>query len=263
MPQFFTDFHDMFGVPFLPFLICGVISAGILISIMGKDNPIVAVFSLLIGWICSGIFDFIIHLNLLWLLIPLGLVVFYLGVIAHDQIENFFIRRNENTSDNYAHQTNSNPAPYVDRSYHTQMPKLPYVKAFQGKPISSQKVAQVNSKRYTPEFLWHGCKDLSVAQDIYQNKWIVGNSAPPGVWFSEVFNYCKQHVNHNGIIIKVQVDPDVRMKLHDAHQDHRIWTAPIPNAIRHDQKYRLKGVTPIEIYNSQKQRVSIGTGNPI
>jgi len=108
-------------------------------------------------------------------------------------------------------------------------------------------------KNHQPTIFWHGCKTLAGTYDIFhKNRWVVGTSNPPGVWLTTDFSYAARQAGDNGYILKVSVDSNVELQNHGMGR----WLAPIRNAIRNSQHYRVPGVRAIEIYNPKGQKMA-------
>jgi len=104
-----------------------------------------------------------------------------------------------------------------------------------------------------PVYLYHGTPDIESAMDILaKNRWLVGDSSPLGVWFSDNFDYAEGLGAGNNVVLNVYVDPSVELK----DRGNGIHLAHIPNAVRYTKYYTLPGIRAVGIATKNQAKAA-------
>ncbi len=121
-----------------------------------------------------------------------------------------------------------------------QQPQTPQFQPWQWKQ------PQFSGLVYGYTHMWHGTTELRIAIDIVMfDRWLIGGSAPPGVWFTPVWDYATTF-RGNGVVavVKVKITDDSHLT-QEAPDRFRVSVGNINDG----KYYRVFGIKPVEIYD--------------
>ena len=230
--------HDMsiFGVPGPVLFVCGLVWGAVLVAWIG-NNPVALAITAFLSILTakayilgSGFvreFNFGSYEKLVFILMGIAIIVAFIAVY-HSDISRWM----------------RGPVRVDGLAQRQQIVKV------QRKPsIIVQPPHQPQS--HQPIYMYHGTKSREAAMDILKNnRWVVGDSKPTGIWLTPSYLYAGTHAGIDGRILKVEVDPDCEL----IEIGEGIYLVPIPDAIPHTHYYTLPGIRVIEFidYNQSK-----------
>ena len=104
-----------------------------------------------------------------------------------------------------------------------------------------------NQSSARPQILYHGTK-LERAIEIYESGlWMVGKSRPRAIWMGDNIGKARGYSGKNGGIIVIRVHPGLGL----TERGSGVYIFMIPNARPYEEYYRVEGLTPVAVLNSE------------
>jgi len=236
--------RDLFGINATAFYVIGIFWAIVCISVCGSND-------------FSAIPTVILSLGTAWLLGKLGiwlLIVLILVVIAG--IVFFFIR--------------ISGGGYYPGPPTPVLPALPGGSAVQTIPLYSN----LQSVPAAPTRLFHGTSKLKSAKDIVKNnRWLLNNHYPNGVYMAEDFQTSAQYTSRSGGIVEIEVaiPPEMIIDINETPgssskilemgyrliRNGNIYIAPIPETDSSGKYFRVEGLTPVRLLDNRGRTIPI------
>jgi len=102
-----------------------------------------------------------------------------------------------------------------------------------------------------PRILYHGTK-LETAFEIYESGlWMVGKSQPAAIWMGDSFNIARAHARNNEGIVVIRAHPNLGL----TRQGRGVYIFKIPDARPYQDYYRVEGLTPIGVLDSNGDKI--------